>query len=197
MRIAVIGAGASGMMAAATLAELGVNGASVTLFDGNSAMGKKVAITGGGRCNATTGIRSKKELLSKYVRGADFLESALGKFSAKRAFEWFAQNGCPLKIEDDLRAFPVSDKGGDVVAVFERILAKAGTDLRLKTKVLSVLRADDGSFLVESEGRSWVAVVSAEVTVSGGGAAWGESTVPTKVPERRTETFDTVIVATG
>lgn len=76
-KIAIIGAGASGMMLAATLVELGFSPESVSLFERNPRMGKKVAITGGGRCNVTTGIRSKKELLSKYVRGGDFLEGVL------------------------------------------------------------------------------------------------------------------------
>ncbi len=64
------------MMVAATLVEEGVPVANVTVYDGNSKMGKKVAITGGGRCNVTTGISSKKELLSKYPRGADFMEKS-------------------------------------------------------------------------------------------------------------------------
>lgn len=64
------------MMVSATLAEEGVPAVSVCVFDGNSKMGKKVAITGGGRCNVTTGISSKKDLLSKYPRGADFMEKS-------------------------------------------------------------------------------------------------------------------------
>lgn len=65
------------MMAGATIVEEGVPVSFVTVFDSNAKMGKKVAITGGGRCNVTTGIASKKELLAKYPRGADFLEKAL------------------------------------------------------------------------------------------------------------------------
>lgn len=175
MRIAIIGAGASGMMAAAALAELGVPGSAVTVFDGNSKMGKKVAITGGGRCNVTTGISSKKDLLSKYPRGAEFLERSLGAFSPKKAREWFESHGCPIKIQDDLRAFPVSDKGGDVVAAFERVLSKTRSDLRLGHRVVSVGRSGGGFEIVSVP-------VPGDSTSSVAG---------------KTELFDTVIIATG
>lgn len=138
------------MMVAATLAEFGVPGVCVTAFDSNPRMGKKVAITGGGRCNVTTGIANKKELFAKYPRGSEFLEAAMGKFSPKKAREWFESNGCPIKMQDDLRAFPASDRGSDVVAVFERILRRAGTDLRLASKVRSVSRAGEG-FEIETD----------------------------------------------
>lgn len=154
MKIAIIGAGASGMMVAVTLAELGISGESIALFDGNTSIGKKVAITGGGRCNVTTGIVSKKELLAKYVRGADFIETAMGKFSPKKVREWFLEHGCPLKVEDDFRVFPVSDRSSDVIGVFSRILENAGIRQHLATKVLSVKREEGASqgFLVETLG---------------------------------------------
>lgn len=138
-------------------------------------MGKKVALTGGGRCNLTTGISSKKELLSRYPRGADFLERPLGAFSPKKAREWFESHGCPIKMQDDLRAFPVSDKGSDVVAAFERVLSKARTDSRLGSKVVSVSKVPDGfEIIFERKGVS-----------------------ESEAPERKTERFDAVVVATG
>lgn len=173
MRTAIVGAGASGMMAAAALVELGVPGALVAVFDGNPKMGKKVAITGGGRCNVTTGISSKKELLSKYPRGADFLERPLGAFSPKKTREWFESRGCPIKMQEDLRAFPKSDEGSDVVAVFERILARAEADVRLGRKVVGIRVLSDGKFAVSS-GSSGVS--------------------PSDVSEER---FDAVVIATG
>jgi len=76
MKVAVIGGGASGMMCVAGLVESGFVG-EILLFEKNSRIGEKVAITGGGRCNITTGLRSTKEILSKYVRGAEFLSYAM------------------------------------------------------------------------------------------------------------------------
>ena len=123
MKIAIIGGGAAGLMTAATLVEEKVN-AKIYLFEKNDVLGKKVSISGGGRCNVTTGITDKKELLSKYIRGSQFLIPALSAFSPKDVMDWFERNGVPLKIEKDLRAFPKSDIGSDVVNLFYKILGK-------------------------------------------------------------------------
>lgn len=120
MKIAIIGGGAAGMMAAATLIEADQK-LEVHLFEKNNKLGTKVRISGGGRCNVTTGIRDRKLLLTKYMRGAEFLKTALGKFSPKACYEWFEERGVPLKNEEDNRVFPVSDNGDDIVAVFEKL----------------------------------------------------------------------------
>lgn len=83
--LAIIGGGAAGMMCAATLLELfktpmGMEGFKIHLFEKNAVLGKKVSISGGGRCNVTTGITDRKVLLGKYPRGAEFLKRSLGKF---------------------------------------------------------------------------------------------------------------------
>lgn len=121
MKIAIIGGGAAGMMAAATLIENKAT-AEVHLFEKNKTLGSKVKISGGGRCNVTTGIRDRKTLLSKYPRGADFLKHTLGKFSPKACWNWFEEHGVPLKNEEDDRVFPISDNGEDVVKIFEKII---------------------------------------------------------------------------
>ena len=124
-KIFIIGAWASWLMAAATILE---NSDSldfqVHIFDKNKTPGNKVIISGGGRCNVTTGITDKKILLTKYTRGADFIKKAFGKFSPKKCREWFESHGVPLKCESDNRVFPVSDDWYDIVDVFERIFAK-------------------------------------------------------------------------
>jgi predicted Rossmann fold flavoprotein len=124
-QIIIIWGGAAGMMAAATILEHAENtDFHIHLFEKNMALGKKVLISWGGRCNVTTGIEDKKLLLSKYTRWADFIKKALGKFSPKKCREWFESHGVPIKIEEDMRVFPVSDDGGDVVDAFENIFAK-------------------------------------------------------------------------
>lgn len=131
--IAIIGAGAAGLMSAATILEETTKflpsqewreDFHIHLFEKNTSPGKKVIISWGGRCNVTTGITDKKILSTKYTRGWDWIEHAMGKFSPKKCREWFESHGVPLKCEEDNRVFPVSDDGRDIVWVFERIFVK-------------------------------------------------------------------------
>ncbi len=116
-RIAVIGGGASGMFAAIHASELG---ADVTLFEPNSRLGKKLAITGKGRCNVTNRC-SLDEFLANVPANPKFLYSALSTFSPEDTMSFFEGRGVPLKVERGNRVFPVSDKAGDIV----RVLADA------------------------------------------------------------------------
>ncbi len=125
--IIIIWAGAAGLMAAATILEGSPPEKTefhIHLFEKNTSPGKKVIISGGGRCNVTTSIEDKKILAMKYTRGWEFIRKAIGKFSPRKCREWFESHGVPLKIQDDLRVFPVSDDGRDIVGIFEDIFAK-------------------------------------------------------------------------
>ena len=152
LKIAIVGAGAAGMMAMATLVESGISGENVLLFDGNERMGCKVAITGGGRCNVTTAIIRKKDLLPKYIRGAEFLEASLGLFSPKKCREWFESYKVPLKEEDNFRLFPVSDDGWDIVALFEKIAREAGVETHFRERVTSIEKSANGFQISTSKG---------------------------------------------
>ncbi len=124
--IAIIWAGAAGLMAAATILESSPDAGDfhIHIFEKNISPGKKVIISGGGRCNVTTGITDRRELLSQYTRWAEFIKTAMGKYSPKKCREWFESHGVPLKCESDNRVFPISDDGRDIVWVFESIFAK-------------------------------------------------------------------------
>ena len=162
-RIAIIGGGAAGLMAAATLVEAGsgrpANPAAggndahapldITLFERNPRLGAKVLISGGGRCNVTTGLTDIAEVLSRYPRGSRFLRHAMHRFPPAAVATWFAMHGVPLKTEPDLRVFPRSDNGRDVVAVFERLFAAGGLRVLLGTTVTAITVGDDG-FMVSS-----------------------------------------------
>ena len=122
-KIAIIGGGAAGIMAAATIIE-NTTDTQIDLFEKNNQLGVKVSISGGGRCNVTTGITDRNTLLSKYFRGSKFLAPAMAAFPPNKVIEWFENHGVPLKTEEDLRVFPRSDNGTDIVDMFEKIFDK-------------------------------------------------------------------------
>jgi len=121
-RIAIVGWWAAGMMAAATICEKSSLGSyELHVFEKNSLLGNKVIISWGGRCNVTTWYYKKQDFLDKYVRGTDFLQPILASFGPRKVYKWFEEHGVPLKIEQDMRVFPVSNNGKDVVWVFEKL----------------------------------------------------------------------------
>lgn len=150
-KIGIIGGGPAGMMAAATLIESGVN-CQITIFDKNDHLGAKVIISGGGRCNLTTGLRDVKKVLKKYTRGQGFLNAAISKFTPKLCYEWFEDHGVPLKIEKDLRVFPKSNNGNDVVGVFEKILNNQSVEIKIKTNVSKVEKAGEKYLVIFNRG---------------------------------------------
>lgn len=153
MKIAIIGAGAAGLMAAASILET-ESDAEIYLIEKNDGLGKKVIISGGGRCNVTTGIHDIRNVLSRYPRGGKFLTSAMYAFPPAQVFAWFESQGVPLKTEEDLRVFPQSDNGKDIVGVFSRFFQEAAVHVWLKTSVSRVEKFGEGFqlFLKDAKG---------------------------------------------
>jgi hypothetical protein len=166
--IAIIGGGAAGMMAAASAVEARP-GVRVTLFERNPRLGAKVIISGGGRCNVTTGVLDVREVLTRYPRGARWLRHAMHSFPPSAVIGWFERHGVPLKTEADLRIFPVSDNGRDVVGAFERVFREHAVDLRTRAAVVAVERDAGGGFLVQTAGGA-VEQYTATVITTGGAA---------------------------
>jgi predicted Rossmann fold flavoprotein len=131
MKIAIIGGGAAGLMAAATARATNPS-AEIFLIEKNDGLGKKVIISGGGRCNVTTGIFDVRTTLTRYPRGGKFLSSAMHLFPPEHVYTWFESHGVPLKIEEDLRAFPQSNDGEDIVGVFEQMFRTSNIRVLLK-----------------------------------------------------------------
>jgi len=115
-RIAVVGAGASGLMVAGFLVK---KGHQVTVFDKNEKVGKKIYISGKGRCNLTN-LCSPEDFLTQVVHGEKFLRSAIYNFTPQDAVEFFENLGLETKVERGNRVFPQSDKSSDVIKALER-----------------------------------------------------------------------------
>lgn len=137
-RVAVIGGGAAGMLAAIAAAE---HGHQVQLFEKNEKLGKKIYITGKGRCNVTNACDTE-ELFAAVVHNPKFLYSSFYSFTNQDMMELVERNGCPLKTERGGRVFPVSDKSSDVIRALTVCLKNAGVQVRLYEEVDSVETRD-------------------------------------------------------
>lgn len=124
-RIVVIGGGAAGMMAAICASE---SGAAVTLLEPNERLGKKLNITGKGRCNITNNA-DLETLLANVPRNGKFLYSAFSRFDGRAAMAFFEELGVPVKTERGNRVFPVSDRAFDVSGALERRLRRLRVQL--------------------------------------------------------------------
>jgi predicted Rossmann fold flavoprotein len=130
--VIVIGGGASGLMAAAVAGERGLR---VLLLEKNRELGKKVRISGGGRCNITNTEMDVRKLLGHYGEAEQALYAPFARFGVKETFDFFEQRGLPLTVEANQRAFPQSQRAVDVVRVFERALSAAGVVVRVGAAV--------------------------------------------------------------
>lgn len=138
--VCVIGGGASGLMSAYASAK---NGHNVILFEQNEKLGKKIYITGKGRCNFTNDT-PPDEFLSNVVRGEKFLRGAIYSFSPQKTISFFEENGMQVKIERGNRAFPVSDHASDVTKTLENACKRVGVSIRLKEKVEKIFIENSG-----------------------------------------------------
>lgn len=166
--IAVIGGGAAGSMAAIRAGQLG---ARVILIERNDSLGKKIMITGKGRCNLTN-ASPIDIFIKKFNPGGEFLRSAFFSFSSEDLMEFFQSKGLELKVERQRRVFPVTDKARSVVSVLEEYLKEAGVDVRYNTCVAGVERKD-GSFLLLLEGGG--CIETKKVIIAAGGASYKDT----------------------
>lgn len=133
-KVAVIGAGASGLMAAYAAA---ANGNDVTVFEKNEKSGKKIYITGKGRCNVTHSCEPSEFLLN-VVNNSKFLSSAIYGFSPEDCINFFENCGVKLKEERGARIFPVSDKASDITKCLENYCKCSGVKFNFNEKMLKI-----------------------------------------------------------
>ena len=139
--VIVVGGGAAGMFAAIAAAK---NGHQVTLYEKNEKLGKKIFITGKGRCNITNAA-DMEELFDAVVTNSKFLYSSFYGYTNQNVIDFFEDAGVPVKLERGNRVFPISDHSSDVIRALEREMKKVGVKVCLNTEVKSV-EAEKGKF---------------------------------------------------
>ena len=149
--VVVIGGGASGLMAAYAAAK---NGNRVVLLEKNEKLGKKIYITGKGRCNLTNDC-SPEEFLSGVVSGEKFLIRAIRQFSPADTMNFFEENGLPLKVERGNRVFPVSDHASDVTKTLEKACREVGVQIVLQAQVTEVICESGAVKAVRTQGKCY------------------------------------------
>ena len=143
----VVGGGASGFMSAVTAAENDVN--NIIILESSTKLLEKVRISGGGRCNVTNASWVPSEFIDNYPRGRRKLIESFSRFSSGDVFEWFQEKGVKLKIEDDLRVFPISDSSLDIVNCLQHRAENMGIKISLKKFVKKIERVNsNGLFKV-------------------------------------------------
>lgn len=139
-KVVVVGGGAAGLMAAYSAAK---NGANVTIFEKNEKCGKKLYITGKGRCNLTNNV-SLEAFMQNIVTNPKFLFGALKAFSPQDTIEFFTQRGCPLKVERGGRVFPDSDKSSDIINTLVKAAEKEGVSIKTLSAVKDISKTEVG-----------------------------------------------------
>lgn len=139
------------MMAAYTAAQ---NGAKVTLLEQNEKLGKKLFITGKGRCNLTNAC-DISDFFGNVVTNSKFLFSSVYSFTNEDTVSFFEEHGLKLKKERGDRIFPLSDKSSDVIKTLENLLRSSGVTVRLKTKVENPDKIDADAVIIATGGLSY------------------------------------------
>lgn len=165
-KVMIVGGGPAGMLAGVYAAR---KGNEVHIFEKNEKLGKKLYITGKGRCNVTNACDTE-ELFPAVMSNGKFLYSAFYTYNNHDVMDFFEKAGVPLKTERGNRVFPVSDHSSDIIRALERELQKAGAQVHLHSEVKRILSEDGCAVGVElSDGRK---VQAEDVIVATGGLSY-------------------------
>ncbi len=164
--VIVVGGGPAGMMAAGTAAK---RGAKVILLEKNDTLGKKLLITGGGRCNVMNSEFDNRKFLAKFKNDGKFLFSAFSQWSVKETLDFFHENGMDTKVENELRTFPVSDSARSVWNVLLNYMKKYHVTVRSHAPVAKIVR--DHDVLIGVKLKNTSAVRGRSIIIATGGTS--------------------------
>lgn len=170
MKVIVIGAGAAGMMAAISAA---YEGNEVVIYEHNEKPGKKIYITGKGRCNITNACDTE-DLFSKIMTNNKFMYSAIYTFDNNSVIEFFNRLGCTTKVERGDRVFPVSDKSSDVISALQKEMKKLNIKIYYNAKVIDVIYNEKGfeSIKVKETSGKQYRVIGDKLIIATGGLSY-------------------------
>lgn len=166
MKVCIIGGGAGGMMSGLMIAK---KGHQVILLEKNDKLGKKIYITGKGRCNVTNAVTGN-EFLANVVRNPKFIMSSEVRFNSQDTMNLFEELGVPLKIERGNRVFPQSDKASDITKALEKGLKNYNVKIKLNSEVSEILTKDNVACGVKL--KSGEEILSDAVVVATGGISY-------------------------
>ncbi len=169
----VIGGGPSGMMMTGRASELG---AKVLLLEKNKSLGKKLRITGGGRCNITNAEFDVQKFLDNFPQSKQFLYSPFSKFSSKDTFTFFEKLGLPIVTEARKRAFPKSQKASDVFGTLEKYVRKNGGEIKTGTQVVKMSKNANKIVSIETKNGEKYFAKNFAIATGGASAQWTGST---------------------
>lgn len=187
-KVIIIGGGAAGMMAGVFAAR---NHHEVHILEKNEKLGKKVFITGKGRCNVTNACDTE-ELFPAMMSNPKFLYSSFYSFTPQDVMEFFEKAGVPLKVERGNRVFPQSDHSSDIIRALERELKKAGAKIHLHTAVQEIVKKPVTESVTDS-----VNTLESEATLTESGSDAGKSRKGKKSSDIQQEKITGVILTDG
>lgn len=133
----IIGGGAAGLMSASIAS---ASGKKVLILEKNKSLGKKLSITGGGRCNITNAEEDIHKFLKSYEGSSDFLYSPFSQFDNKKTFKFFENSGLPIVVQARKRAFPHTEKAIDVLNTFKKEITKGKVEVKLGSQVVKIIK---------------------------------------------------------
>lgn len=143
MKVAIIGGGAAGFFIAANLKQLAPD-TSVTIFERQTDVMKKVLISGGGRCNVTNSFEGVTDLKQVYPRGHKLLKNLFNIFDYRSAYQWFEGNGVKLTTQDDHCVFPMSQDAHSIANCLKNIATRTGVVIKTSHCVKNILKTENG-----------------------------------------------------
>ena len=163
--VAVIGGGAAGTMAAIRASQLKER---VLLLEKNDALGRKILITGKGRCNLTNAA-DITAFIEKFGKSGEFLRTAFHSFFNEDLMEFLQSLGLETKVERQGRVFPVNDKAGSVVEALKKALAKNGVEVLYGSRVTDIRSKNGGLQVITEDGRE---IAASKIIIATGGASY-------------------------